>query len=173
MRAQAAAAAPRPRNNAAPSTPFGTGGNGITSNAAFSPRQLHQMKPYERVEAIKTSRWLDNNLGISGALNDNSVSYAIGGGIDSYAATGDPQFDAAADRYLKSIFEEETFDIAEEQAMPDIQSVVARGMIVDGDCGIAKILARDAAGQLTGGPLVLSLSDPRSLQSQDRRLGGA
>lgn len=134
----------RPVNSASPvATPFGTGGNGITTNAAFSPRQLHQMKPYERLEAIKTSRWLDNNLGIVGALNDNSVSYAIGSGIDSYAATGDPDFDLSADRFVKQLFESTDFDIAGEQTMYELQSVIARGMIVDGDCGAAKILQRD------------------------------
>lgn len=132
----------RPKNSAA-QTPFGTGGNGITSNAAFTPRQLHQMRPYERQEALKTSRWLDNNLGIVGALNDNSVSYAIGSGIDSYAATGDPDFDQSADRFVKTVFESTSFDVAEEQTMYEMQSVVARGMLVDGDCGAAKILQRD------------------------------
>lgn len=140
--------------NTAPATPFGTGGNGITSNAAFTPRQLHQMRPYERLEAIKTSRWLDNTLPLIGAINDNSVSYAIGNGIDSYAATEDPDFDASADRFLKSIFEDTTFDIAEEQTMPELQCVAARGMIVDGDSGAAKILQRDAAGRITGSPQV-------------------
>lgn len=143
----------RPTNNA-PATPFGTGGNGITSNVAFSPRQLHQMKPYERTEAIKTSRWLDNNLGIIGALNDNSVSYAIGSGIDRYSATGDPDFDQSADMVLKTIFEQVTFDVAEEQTMPELQCVAARGMIVDGDSGAAKILARDASNKVIGGPQV-------------------
>lgn len=140
--------------NSAPSTPFGTGGNGITTNAAFSPRQLHQMKPYERMEAIKTSRWLDNNLPLVGAINDNSVSYAIGSGIDSYSATEDPDFDASADRFLKSILEERTFDIAEEQAMPELQCVAARGMIVDGDSGAGMILPRDASGRVIGTPQV-------------------
>jgi capsid protein len=140
--------------NSAPQTPFGTGGNGITSNVTFSPRQLHQMKPYERNEAMKTSRWLDNNLGIIGALNDNSVSYAIGSGINRYSATGDPDFDASADRFLNALFESTAFDIAEEQTMYEMQCVAARGMIVDGDCGAAKILQRDARGNIASGPQV-------------------
>lgn len=148
---RAPAASPR---NSAPSTPFGTGGNGITTNAAFSPRQLHQMKPYERLEAIKTSRWLDNNLGIVGALNDASVSYAIGSGINDYAATGDPDFDNSADSFIKSLFESPAFDIAEEQTMAELQCVAARGMIVDGDCGIAKILPRDGKGSIAGTPQI-------------------
>lgn len=147
------ASSSRPTNNA-PQTTFGTGGNGITSNATFTPRQLHQMKPYERREAIKTSRWLDNTLGLVGALNDNSVSYAIGSGIDSYSATGDPDFDQSADSFVKSTFESPIFDIAEEQTMFELQTVVARGMLVDGDCGAAKILQRDARGNATLGPQI-------------------
>lgn len=134
--------------NSSPATPFGTGGNGITSNATFTPRQLHQMKPYERRTALTTSRWLDNNLGIIGALNDNSVSYAIGSGINRYSATGDPDFDASADRFLNALFESHAFDIAEEQNMYEMQCVAARGMIVDGDCGAAKILLRDKDGNI-------------------------
>lgn len=148
-----------PTNSAPTTTPFGTGGNGITSNAAFSPRQLHQMKPYERGEAIKTSRWLDNNLPLIGALNDNSVSHAIGSGIDRYSATGDPDYDQSADRFLKSIFEETTFDIAEEQTMAELQCVAARGMIVDGDCGSAKILQRDGNGAMGSPQVQLFTSD--------------
>lgn len=140
--------------NSAPSTPFGTGGNGITTNAAFTPRQLHQMKPYDRMQAIKTSRWLDNNLAIVGALNDASVSYAIGNGITDYAATGDPEFNQSADSFLRRLFESTTFDIAEEQCMAELQCVAARGMLVDGDAGIGKILPRDAKGNITGTPQV-------------------
>lgn len=135
-------------NRVGSNTPFGTGGNGITTNGAFGLKQLHQMRPYERREAQRTSRWLDNNLGIAGALNDNSVSYAIGNGIDSYAATGDPDYDQSADRFVKMIFEDVAFDIAEEQSMPELQCVAARGMLVDGDCGAAKILPRDANGKI-------------------------
>lgn len=147
------AVAVKPQNSAPP-TPFGTGGIGVSSNAAFTPRQLHQMKPYERTSAIATSRWLDNNLGIVGALNDNSVSYAIGSGIDSYSATGDPEFDQSADYFLKSLFESPSFDVAEEQSFAELQCVAARGMIVDGDCGAAKILRRDSGGKVIHTPQV-------------------
>jgi len=142
-----------PRNNA-PSTPFGTGGNGITTNAAFSPRQLHQMKPYERMEGMKISRWLDNNLPLVGAINDNSVSYAIGNGVDSYAATGDPDYDQSSDKFIKAIFSDPAFDIAEEQSMDEMAGVAARGMIVDGDCGAARILPRDKTGKIIGAPQI-------------------
>ena len=146
----------RPRNIAAPGvpTPFGTGGNGITSNGTFSPRQMLQMKPYERLEALKTSRWLDNRLGVVGALNDNSVSYAIGSGINTYSATDDLDFDLSADRFINQTFESNLFDIAEEQNMYELQCVAARGMIVDGDCGSAKILQRTSTGGVAIGPQV-------------------
>ena len=146
----------RPRNIGTPGvpTPFGTGGNGITSNGTFSPRQMLQMKPYERLEALKTSRWLDNRLGVVGALNDNSVSYAIGSGINSYSATDDLEYDLSADRFINQTFESNLFDIAEEQNMYELQCVAARGMIVDGDCGAAKILQRTSTGGVAIGPQV-------------------
>lgn len=152
--ARAQATNGRQVRNSAPATPFGTGGNGITSNVTFSPRQLHQMKPYDRQEAMKTSRWMDNNLGLVGAINDSSVSYAIGSGIDHYAATGDPDYDQSADMYLKTIFENTAFDVAEEQTLQELLPVAARGMLVDGDLGAGKILQRDSTGKVVHDPQI-------------------
>jgi hypothetical protein len=142
-----ASVAPRPTNNAQ-ATPFGTGGNGITSNVTFSPRSMLQMKPYERGQAMKTSRWLDNNLPLIGALNDASVSYSIGNGIRRYSATDDPDYDQSADMFLNTILEDKTFDVAEEQTMSELLCAAVRGMIVDGDAGSANILLRDRDGRI-------------------------
>lgn len=156
----AAPKVPAQPRNSAPSTPFGTGSNGITTNATFTPLQLHQMRPYERIEGLKISRWLDNNLPLVGAINDNSVSYAIGNGVDDYAATGDPDYDESADKFIKSIFEDPEFDVAGEQSMPELTNAVVRGMIVDGDAGAAHILERDSQGRPLRGPqLQLFTSD--------------
>lgn len=151
--ARAGHQAVRPANNA-PATPFGTGGNGVTSNVTFQPRALLQMKPYERNQAITTSRWLDNNLPIIGAFNDASVSFAIGNGIHRYSATDDPDFDQSADMFLRTLLEDKAIDVAEEQTMGELLHAMVRGMIVDGDAGAAKILQRDSNKQVVGTPQI-------------------
>lgn len=137
------------------STPFGTGSNGIGSNATFfSLKQLQEMRPYERRECVKNSRLIDNQLGICGALNDGSIRYAIGSGINDYANTGDPDFDASANRFMESIWTSNNFDITEEQNWYELQHVIGRSILVDGDLGIAKILNRDNFNRIIGNPQI-------------------
>jgi len=137
------------------STPFGTGWNGLSTNAGFWPlKRLNEALPFERRNLLAGSRYLDNNLGIVGALNDGSVRHAIGSGINAYACTGDPDYDSAADRFIEALFGSPDLDITGEQTMYEMQAVVARGMIVDGDVGAAKILQRDAGGLPVGDPQI-------------------
>lgn len=160
LKAEAAMAAQnksivKPANSVAGGgTPFATGGNGFSSNATFSPRQLHQPRPLDRRKCMTNSRFLDNNLGIAGALNDGSVNYAIGSGIADYAATDDPEYDDSCNRFLDALFGDESFDVAEEHTFYDLQRPLARGMIVDGDSGYAKILTRDSKGSVAGTPQI-------------------
>lgn len=142
-------------------TPFGTGNNGLQTNASYFPlKRLNEMLPFERRNSLAGSRYLDNNLALVGALNDSSVRYSIGNGVMSHAATDDPDYDAAADRFIASYFESPDFDITGEQSMHEMTPVVVRGMIVDGDAGAAKILERDGNGLPVGDPcLQLFTSD--------------
>ena len=142
-------------------TPFGTGNNGIQTNASFWPaKRLNEMLPLERRSALASSRYLDNNLAIVGALNDSTVKYSVGSGVSSHSSTDDPEYDDAADRFIASFFESTDFDIAREQSMHELVPVVVRGMVVDGDSGAAKILPRDGNGLPAGDPqLQLFTSD--------------
>lgn len=134
-------------------TPFGTGDNGVRTNVAWMTLpSLQAMKPRERLESVRTSRYLNNRLGLAKALNENSVLFSIGEGVFAYAATGDPEFDASADRFLDALFEDTNVDVTREQNFYDLQQVAALAMLVDGDCGTAKILRRDANGAIVGEP---------------------
>lgn len=136
-------------------TPFGTGANSVGSLPSFTVRQLHQMRPYDRREAIKTSRYGDNNLAIWGAINDKSIDYAVGEGIFGYAASGDEDYNDSANRFLDSVFESVDFDVCGEQNLYEMTWLVGRHMLVDGDCGFAKILPREAkSGRILGKPQI-------------------
>lgn len=136
-------------------TPFGTGNNGMQTNAAYMPlNRLETMLPFERRNALASSRFLDNNLALVGALNDSTVQFAIGDGIVSHAATDDPDYDDAADAFINQYFESVEFDITGEQTMAELTPVVVRAMVVDGDSGAANILMRDAKGMPIGDPQI-------------------
>ncbi len=136
-------------------TPFGTGSNGMTTNATWMPlNRLNQPLPYERRVGMQNARFLDNNFALVGALNDSLTSYSIGDGVMSYAATEDPEYDAATDFFINAFFESADFDVAGEQTMHEMVPVAVRGMFVDGDAGAAKILPRDANGLPAGDPML-------------------
>ena len=161
-------------------TPFGTGWNGMQTNAAWMPlNRLQTMLPMERRSTLASSRYLDNNFALVGALNDNSVIYSIGDGIMSHAATDDPDYDSACDGFVAQYFESPDFDIAGEQTMPELTQVLCRGMIVDGDSGAAKILMRDADGLPVGDPQIqlftsdqIGDGDGKNLMPGERMLQG-
>lgn len=142
---------PRIIKNAA--TPFGTGSNGMSTNATFMPlNRLNSMLPYEHRSAMATSRFLDNNLALAGALNDNSIRFALGSGVNSYGCTGDPDYDANADRFYNGLIESIEFDVEGEQSFYEMLPVLGRGMLVDGDSVGGMILERDDQGRPVSDP---------------------
>lgn len=138
-------------------TPWGTGFTGRGTDAsAFATRSLQDMKPVERRVSISRSRFIANRTGLGRALIEGSTRYAIGEGLSAYAATGDAEYDASCDRVCDAVFEaaeEDTrMDLAGLLNFYEMQEVVAPSMMTDGDCGVAKILGRDPAGRILGGP---------------------
>lgn len=138
-------------------TPWGTNPTGRgTDPGGLSLRSLQDMTPVQRRASITRSRFITNRLGLGRALVEGSSRYAIGSGIIGYAASGDPQFDASCDAVLDSIFEagEEwsRIDVAGVHNYYELQELLCPAMMTDGDCGVGKILARDANGRISGFP---------------------
>ena len=138
-------------------TPFGTNSTGRGTDPGSLPsRSLQDMKPIDRRTSMIRSRFIANRTGLGRALIEGSTRYAIGGGIIPYAATGDQQFDDSCNRLVDSVFEASEdwsrLDVTGTHNFYEMQELVCPAMMTDGDCGIAKILARDAKGNITGFP---------------------
>lgn len=155
QRAKAAWAAYNNVATDAPSTPtpFGTGRR-VGTNATFSIRQLNEMTPYDRAQAIKDSNFVANRLGLGRALIEGTSRYTLGDGLIPYTSTGDQAFDASCNKHCDALFESTELDIAGEHDFYGLQSVACPAMMIKGDCGAAKILSRDSSGRIQGMPQV-------------------
>lgn len=134
-------------------TPFGTGARTGT-NVTFSLKQLHEMTPYDRAQAMKDSNFVCNRLGLGRALIEGCTRYSLGDGLIPYASTGDQAFDDSCNKQCDAVFESADFDVTGEHDFYGLQSVAVPAMMIKGDCGAAKILQRDASGAIRGGPQI-------------------
>ena len=151
--ATTASAAGMGDSGTAAATPWGTGHSGRGTLVASPLHRLHDMTPIERQESITRSRFMANRLGLGRAMIEGTTRYSIGSGIIGIAATGDQAYDDACNRFCDSILENAgQLDIRGEQDFYEMQEAVAPAMMTDGDCGVAKLLARDASGRITGSP---------------------
>ena len=136
-------------------TPFGGAANGVRTNVMFMPmKSLQEMRPYERLEAIKNSRFILNRLGVGRALIEGSTRYSIGDGVVAYSATGDQEYDDAADKFVDAFMESRDLDVRGELNGYEMQETLCPAMMTDGDAGAAKILLRDGNGLIIGDPQV-------------------
>lgn len=144
----------RPVNVTPPSsvpTPFGTGVRTGT-NATFSIRQLNEMTPADRAQSIKDSTFVFNRLGLGRAIVKSSARYSLDGGLIPYAVTGDQAYDDSCNKFLDNLFESKDLDVTGERDFYEMQQVGLPAVMVKGDCGIAKILPRDANQKIIGRP---------------------
>jgi capsid protein len=131
-------------------TPWGTGA-GRGSDPTMPVRSLQDMRPIERRTSITRSRFIANRLGLGRAMIEGSTRYAINEGIIGFASTGDKEFDDSCNRVCDEIFEgteEKSCDVAGNLNWYEQQEVICPAMMTDGDCGIAKVLTRDANGRI-------------------------
>lgn len=135
-------------------TGWGTGLSNRGTEVTVPLKRLHDMTPMERRTSIQRSRFIENRLGLGRALIEGSSRYSIGSGISSFASTGDQAFDDEVNRFTDALFEDrENFDLRGELDFYEMQEVVCPAMMVDGDCGFAKILSRDpVSGRILGRP---------------------
>lgn len=135
-------------------TPFGTGVRTGT-NISLTARQLNEMTPYDRQQAMKDSNFVFNRLGIGRSIVKSCKRYAIDGGLIPYSVTGDQAYDDSCDKFCDSVFESNQFDVTGEHDFYGLQQVGATGVMVKGDVGAAKILARNAkSGSIISGPQI-------------------
>jgi len=130
----------RSPTNRAAATPHGGGHSNTRTNATYMPmRQLREARPVDRQDAIKTSRFLRNRLGLVKALFENSARHATASGLSPSTDSGDKEFDLRTDDYFEAIASRRTFDCREEQTFYSMQGVLLPDMMCDGDAGAAKV----------------------------------
>lgn len=113
---------------------------GTRTNATYMPmRQLREARPIDRRDAIKSSRFLRNRLGLVKALFENTARHAVASGLSPSADSGDKEWDLRADDYFETIAARRTFDVREEQTFYSMQGMILPDMMCDGDCGGAKV----------------------------------
>jgi capsid protein len=128
-----------PTNNGA-ITPFGSAPTGTrTTVDHVQVREFREPKPRDRMDAVKTSRFLRGRLGLVAALFENTSRYALTGGLTPSSMSGDQEWDMRADDYFDAIASRKEFDVREEHNFYNMQSVILPDMMCDGDCGAAKV----------------------------------
>ena len=123
---------------------FGSTGSSLRSNTTYQPlRNLREASPKERVDAVKTSRFLRARLGLVRALFENSTRYALGTGLSPSAETEDREWARAADDLFETIVTRPGFDTREEHDFYSMQPVICADFMCDGDLGAAKLRNED------------------------------
>ena len=127
-------------------TSHATYGTGLRTTATYLPmRELREARLMDRREAIKSSRFLRNRLGLVKALFENSARHAVAGGLSPTTQSGDTDYDLYTDELFDSVANRRTFDIREDHTFYGMQPMLLADMMCDGDCGGAKV--RDENGE--------------------------
>jgi capsid protein len=121
-------------------SPHASYGSGIRTTATYMPmRELREARPMDRREAIKSSRFLRNRLGLVKALFENSARHAVGSGISPTTDSGDKEYDKRSDDFFENLAGHRTFDVREEHTVYTMQPMLLADMMCDGDLGAAKV----------------------------------
>lgn len=111
-----------------------------TNTVAFPIDGRREVNYRTRIELLKKSRWLRNNLGVYRRFISGIARYSVGCGISHIPATDDPDFNKAADTYFN--------DWADNPLRCDVRGLVSfwkmqksmcQSFICDGDAVALKI----------------------------------
>lgn len=127
--------------------------------------------PATRLELLKKSRWLYNNVGIASYLIEHLAQRAVGTGIVPQARTSDPEWNRRAERLFedRACAESWAFDASAQVNFYGAQSLILRQVAVDGDF-FAQFIRTEAGGtrvRFIGGEAIGSTAD-----SSDRAYDG-
>ena len=130
-----------------------------------------EASPATRLELLKKSRWLYNNVGIASYLIEHLAQRAVGTGIVPQARTSDPEWNRLAERLFedRACAESWAFDASAQVNFYGAQSLILRQVAVDGDF-FAQFIRTEAGGtrvRFIGGEAIGSTAD-----SSDRAYDG-
>lgn len=135
-----------------------TSGPGIFSNfesAKFSNKRQYvwaswptdfkkTMTVFDRLETTRKMRWLELNAGLIRQVLADYVLYTVGDGITAQVRTGNPAYDERMEQMFHD-WARVPCDITGRFNLYEVQQIVARLVMRDGECFIIK--TRDGAGR--------------------------
>lgn len=134
---------------ATPPGPFSPPPAGYNSQVTFSPlRDYREIKPTDRRDAVKVSRYLRAKLGLVKALFENTARYSLGRGLVPSSNCADEEWARRADEYFQMVTNTKKFDVREDLTFFGMQRLILPDIMCDGDCGVAKIRGEDGRPQL-------------------------
>lgn len=119
--------------------------------------------PHTRLQLLKKSRWLYNNLGVASYLIEHLAQRAVGTGIKPKPATADPQWNRIAEQAFqdRACSEAFAFDASAQVNFYGAQSLIIRQVAVDGDFFAQFLTTAEGAARVRflGGETVGSTAD--------------
>lgn len=108
---------------------------GVRSSTVGMPMDSRRELTYRtRLELVKKSRWLSNNLGVYRRFIQGTSRYAVGKGIVHIPNTKDTEWNKLADDYFDEWASNETVcDVRCAIPFWKMQKIICRGMLRDGD----------------------------------------
>jgi capsid protein len=93
-----------------------------------------------RIELVKKSRWISNNLGLFRRFINGTARYAVGTGISHIPDTSDLEWNKAADDYFNNWASNEVLcDVRGQVTFWRMQKYLLRAMVRDGDSFALKV----------------------------------
>jgi capsid protein len=111
-----------------------------TSTASMPIDSRREINFRTRIELVKKSRWLNNNLGLFRRFTNGTSRYAVGSGIVHIPATTDAVWNDLADKYFDNWASNEILcDVRGRVTFWRMQKYLCRAMVRDGDAFALKV----------------------------------
>lgn len=134
-----------------------------------TPEKSANPSPFTRAELLRNARYLVKNLPILERALSAVEANAVGGGLFANAITEDKEFNKAAtkafDKWAHSVF----CTVDNDLSLFDVQKLIARELIVSGECFIVLQKAKSGYPQIT---LVNSERVRQSGKKEDTSIDG-
>jgi capsid protein len=115
-----------------------------TSTTGMPTDSRREITMRTRLELVKKSRWLNNNLGLFRRFTNGTSRYAVGSGIVHIPDTQDKVFNKAADKYFEDWASNEIMcDVRGRVSFWRMQKYLLRAMVRDGDSFVLKTPTKD------------------------------
>jgi lambda family phage portal protein len=138
---------------------------GRTSTAAMPIDTRREISYFTRMQLVRKSRWLFNNMGLVRRMVNGVAKFSIGTGISHIPITGNPEFDTILEDYFTDWADSHVLcDVRRKLSFWRMQKHVLRGMFRDGEAFALKAPAPDE--QLVTGTTILGRPRVQWLETQ-------